>query len=237
MTDRPFSTAGQLPLAIALDAEATFDNFAADTTSELAVDWLKDNHESAGGYLFGGAGSGKSHLLQASCAATTAPALYIPLAEFADYPAAQVLDGIDALSLVALDDIDRIAGDSSWEEALFHAFNLCVGSGTRLLVSASSTASQIDFTLADLQSRLGSLAAFRLPRPDDDSLERMLDLRAGHRGITLSAEVKRYIVTRAPRDSHAVMALLEKLDTAALARHRLVTIPLIKELKLLSPDR
>ena len=56
----------QLSLAIALDDQATFDNFYAPngTPQHMATFLLKDEGRKFA-YLFGGSGSGVSHLLQA----------------------------------------------------------------------------------------------------------------------------------------------------------------------------
>ncbi len=76
-------------------------------------------------YLQGPAGSGKSHLLQALCAAVPGSA-YFPLAQLlASGP--EVLEGADQLAAVALDDLHVVAGDAGWERRLFALYNDCDG--------------------------------------------------------------------------------------------------------------
>jgi DnaA family protein len=49
------------------------------------------------------------------------------------------------------------------------------------------------------------------------------------RGLDLTLEVRAYLIPRAPRSHHGVIALADALDTASLARRRAVTIPLARE--------
>jgi DnaA-homolog protein len=85
-------------------------------------------------FLWGAAGDGKSHLLQGACelaAAAGIPAAYLPLAKPEELEPAICAD-LEELELVCLDDIDAIAGQPPWEEALFHLFNRLRERGPRL---------------------------------------------------------------------------------------------------------
>src|SRR5690606_16419912 len=71
-------------------------------------------------WVWGGHGSGKSHLLQAACRAADAAgkrAMYLPLARADIVP--EALAGLDALDFLAVDDIGDRAGRPEWERALF----------------------------------------------------------------------------------------------------------------------
>ena len=106
-----------------------------------------------------------------------------------------------------------------------------------MLFCADRTPLELQGLLEDLRSRLGSTTVFHLPKFDEAGLAGLLRLRAARRGLLLSDEVVAYVLARAPRSSEGLMGLLDALDHAALARGRAITIPLINELKLLSPDR
>jgi GNAT superfamily N-acetyltransferase len=65
-------------------------------------------------YLWGGPGSGKSHLLQATCQRfyeRGRQAAYLPLSQIPEWSPA-VLEGLESLDLVGLDEIDCLAGRS-----------------------------------------------------------------------------------------------------------------------------
>ncbi|MEK7758704.1 MAG: DnaA/Hda family protein, partial [Pseudomonadota bacterium] len=72
-------------------------------------------------YLWGEPGTGKTHLLEAACRTAQeqghAP-LYVPLADKADFTTA-LLEDVEQVPLVCMDDVDAIAGDATWEAALF----------------------------------------------------------------------------------------------------------------------
>ncbi len=220
----------QLPLRIGLRDSATFANFfPGDNAAALYA--LQQAAEPFI-YLWGGSGCGKSHLLQAACHAETArggvPA-YLPLAELAA-AGADVLEGMEAMSLVCVDDLERIAGVREWEEALFHLYNRVREAGGRLLVAAAVGPAALDLTLADLRSRLGWGPVFQLHPLGDDGKLAALQLRAHARGLELPDEVGAYLLKRSPRDMHALFELLERLDHASLVAQRRLTIPFVREL-------
>ncbi len=221
----------QIPLNMSLDADATFDNYlsrASARTAEWAVREVRE-----GCYLWGGAGVGKSHLLQGLCQQAPDTRRYLPLTTLQEFPAKSLLEGIEASSLVAFDELDSVAENPAWQEPLFDAFNRCRELDVPMVFAARAAPTTYTAMLPDLRSRLSSLPVFHLPRFDDKELADLLRLRSIRRGIQMSDEVVAFLVSRGPRDPEALMMLLNALDTAALARGRPITIPLIRALKLL----
>jgi DnaA family protein len=180
-------------------------------------------------YLFGPHGGGKSHLLQAACHLAPANSAYLPLAELYAAPAADLLSRLERQGLVCIDDLDRIAGNPAWEEALFHFFNRARECGCRLLFAGRSSPRRLPLTLEDLRSRLGWGPVFQLPAPDDDQLQAILQFRARRRGLDMPPEVARFLVSRAPREMAALMQRLDTLDTRSLADQRALTVPFVKQ--------
>lgn len=155
-------------------------------------------------------------------------AVYLPLGEVASYGPA-LLDGLEQSDLVCLDDLQAVAGDPVWEEALFHLFNRLRDSGRRLLLAADAAPRELPVRLADLQSRLSLALVFQLqPLSDEDKL-RALQLRASRRGLNLPDDVGRFILTRGGRSMSALFELLDQLDQASLQAQRKLTIPFLKE--------
>jgi DnaA-homolog protein len=68
----------QLALGVTLRANAVFANFCEGTNVEVLAALKGQGRDPV--WLYGGRGSGKTHLLQAVCAATRGPAVYLPLA-------------------------------------------------------------------------------------------------------------------------------------------------------------
>lgn len=110
----------QLPLGVRLRAEAVFESFWPGPNAE-AVDALRTQH-GVPLWLWGGSGSGKTHLLQAVCACE-GEAAYFPLDRALGLPPA-ALAGYARNAVLCIDDVDAVAGDSSWKKP-------CSGSSTR----------------------------------------------------------------------------------------------------------
>ncbi|WP_372868413.1 DnaA regulatory inactivator Hda [Pseudomonas sp.] len=227
----------QLPLGVRLRDDATFANYYPGANA-AALGYVERLCEAEAGwaesliYLWGGAGVGRTHLLQAACLRFEQlgePAVYLPLAELVEH-GPNMLDNLEQFELVCLDDLDAVAGRSDWEEALFHLFNRLRDSGRRLLLSASSSPRELSVKLADLQSRLTLALVFQLQSLSDEDKLRALQLRASRRGLHLSDEVGRFILTRGERSMSALFELLERLDQASLQAQRRLTIPFLKEI-------
>lgn len=226
----------QLPLGIRLRDDATFANFYPGANAAALgyvergcspeADWSDELI-----YLWGNTGVGRSHLLQAACLRVEqrrARAVYLPLAEVARYGPA-LLDNLEQSELVCLDDLDAIAGDPVWEEALFHLFNRLRDSGRCLLLAADTSPREIAVQLPDLKSRLSLSLVFQLQELSDEDKLRALQLRASRRGLNLPDDVGRFILTRGARSMSALFELLDRLDQASLQAQRKLTIPFLKE--------
>lgn len=227
----------QLPLGVRLRDDATFANYYPGANA-AALGYVERLCEADAGwaesliYLWGGAGVGRTHLLQAACLRFEQlgePAVYLPLAELVEH-GPNMLDNLEQFELVCLDDLDAVAGLSEWEEALFHLFNRLRDSGRRLLLAASRSPRELPVKLADLQSRLTLALVFQLQSLSDEDKLRALQLRASRRGLHLSDEVGRFILTRGERSMSALFELLERLDQASLQAQRKLTIPFLKEI-------
>lgn len=176
-------------------------------------------------------GYGKSHLLQGVCHHASfhqVPAVYIPLADHAMF-SPKILEGLESLSLICLDDIDAIAGNPAWEEALFHLYNKVRDKHKRLLVAAEQLPTSLPFGLADLKSRLTWGISFQLHELGDDDKLIALQIHSKARGLELEESVGRFLLKRCPRDLDRLFSTLAQLDHASLAEQRRLTIPFVKQ--------
>ena len=222
----------QLPLLVQLRDDATLENFLASAATAPLIEAVRRQSEGAGEevvYLHGGRGSGKSHLLQGACHLAGDNALYLPLRELVVYPPEEVLAGVETLALVALDDLDAVIGLEAWEDALFGLYNRAREWGCRMLIAASGAPRVLDVSLADLRSRLSWGVVYQLPAASDEDKQAILQFRAARRGLNVSDEVASFIVTRASRDLEQLLQMLERLDSASLARQRALSIPFVKQ--------
>ncbi|TXS92163.1 DnaA regulatory inactivator Hda [Parahaliea maris] len=222
----------QLALNVQLRDDATLDNFYVTEPLFPLLPLLQLQREEGGEpvlYLYGSPGCGKSHLLQASCHLASEGALYLPLGELLDYAPDAVLADVETLSLVCLDDLQAVAGNDAWEQALFHFFNRARAADCRLLLAADSSPRNLAVRLADLRSRLGWGIVYHLPGYDDEQKASVLAFRAARRGLQLPPEVARYVVSRAPRGLAELLEVLDILDSRSLAEQRALTVPFVKQ--------
>ncbi len=183
-------------------------------------------------YLQGVSGTGKSHLLIGACRAAIEAkrhARYVSLAEF-PAPRAEAISAIEAEGLVAIDDVQAIAGDRDAERALFDLYNRAKVASARMLFAASASPPELGIGLPDLVSRLAMCTQYALRPLDDAGRRAMLRLLAGRMGLRLDDDVLDWWFARRPRDPASLVAMLQQLDRAALAAQRRVTIPFLREL-------
>jgi len=218
----------QLPLGIQLRDSATFASFFSGQNQQL-LNALSESRET-GLYFWGLAGAGKSHLLQALCHEKTEAGwrvAWLPLAEPGLMPA--MLEEMEQFDLVCVDDLQQVAGDKTWEVALFHLYNRIQARAGRLVISATQPLLSLPLSLPDLASRLGWGLVFQLQELADEDKQAALQLRAGARGIELNDEVAAYLLRHVPRDMKSLFNLLDRLDEASLVAQRKLTIPFVRE--------
>jgi DnaA family protein len=223
----------QLSLNLQLRDDATLTSFYPGENQEtlMAVTAFAKGEGEPFLYLWGQAGVGRSHLLQAVCHAATensVSVLYIPLLTQNTIPS-EFLQGIETLPLVCIDDVQKISGNALWEEAIFHLFNRIKMENGRLLVSANVPPTQLAINLPDLKSRLSWGVVYQIhPLRDEDKLQ-ALQCRARYRGLQLDKTVGRFLLNRCPRNMVQLFHTLELLDKASLTEQRRLTIPFVKQ--------
>ena len=221
----------QLTLGVQLKERATFASFLTARNVEVVAHLRQLAADAPGGatWIAGPHTAGKSHLLQAVCAAAPAGrrAAYLPLESLLPFgPGA--LDGADELDLACYDDVQCVAGLEDWERRLFSLWQRALERNTTLLFAARETPARVDFDLADLKSRLASSTVFAVRELNDEEQLQALDLRAHLRGFELPAETARYLQRRFPRDMRTLCEVLDTLDDAAFAAQRRLTVPFIR---------
>lgn len=223
----------QLALAVRLNDEATFDDFCWTGNALLQQQLLPALTNQVGHffYVWGTPGSGKSHLLQACCHQADLlqhSARYVPLTLLQTWDPA-VLEGMEDHALVAIDDIDCIAGRPDWEEALFHLYNRICERQAMLIITAPVSPLRIGIRLTDLSSRLASGLVTPLHELADEDKILTLQVRAQKRGFELPRSVGQYLVNHCARSMHDLYNVFECLDNASLVAQRKLTIPFVKE--------
>ena len=193
----------QLPLEISPPAEPGFDNFvpghnaeALARVRELALGALRE----AIVYLWGEAGSGRTHLLRAAARANA--------------------------SLVIADDVQAL--DARAQQRLFGALNAARDGRAAVLAAGPAAPAALELR-ADLRSRLAWGLVYQLKPLAEAEKQRHLQAEARRRGLALSDDIAAYLLARVPRDMATLSALLDALDRESLTRKRPLTLPLVRE--------
>lgn len=226
-------TASQLVLGVKLRDDARFDNFHGDRNMEAARRLRAACAPSSGlpvVVVVGASDTGKSHLLQAACHQAEAEgraSVCISIAELEPF-GPDALAGLESQELICLDDLDRVAGQERWEEAVFHLYNRVQDRASLLVVSLSEVPARSGFVLPDLVSRLSHGLTLQLGIYRDDDRQTILKARAEQRGLVVTDEVAGFIMRRAPRRLGDLLAMLDTLDENSLQAQRRLTIPFVK---------
>lgn len=114
------------------------------------------------------------------------------------------------------------------EVTFFHLLNRLKNEGGDLLILSREAPARWQVALPDLASRLRALPTVEVAAPDDALLGAVLAKHFHDRQIAVSPEVIDYLLRQMERSFAAAADLAGRLDQAALAEGRAITIPLVK---------
>jgi chromosomal replication initiation ATPase DnaA len=204
----------QLPLDLAYRPALGSADFVVADANRDAVAWIDrwpdwPAHALA---IHGPKGCGKTHLAHVWQAKSGAVALTGPPAEGAAPPPRVVLDE-----------------PRDWPETAFlHLYNAVREAGGHLLIASEIPPARWQVALPDLASRLASVPAVALAAPDDELLISVMAKQFSDRGLEVNDDVLRYVASRIERSFAAAAEMVEKIDRAALAEQRRVTLALAR---------
>ena len=222
----------QLALDIGLATDPTLARFFAGP-NEAALRhlqlWAGDTSTAATRspvptYLWGPSGSGKSHLLKSVAHALREQGATVG---WLDPSVDEPPEFDERWATVLLDDVQHFTPLQQHA-----AFNWFVNAQTwQRGVLAAGEVPPADLRLReDLRTRLGWGLTFALSPLDEDGLRAALQREANRRGMALGDDLVSYLLTRYSRDLAFLMNLLDRLDRYALAEHRVLTVPLLKQM-------
>jgi len=223
----------QLLLDLGTPPPSTFETFLDGDNFELLTRLRRLRLELAAGpladrsfYIWGEAGSGRSHLLHALChEAPAGQACFLgaqsPLAAFSFEP---------GVALYCVDDCETLT--PTQQIALFNLFNeVRAHPASALIVTGNAPPLGLEVR-EDLRTRMGWGLVFQLRALGDAGKLEALRQAARVRGLTLADDVPPYLLTHFQRDMPSLMALLDALDRYSLEQQRAVTLPLLRAMLL-----
>lgn len=208
----------QLTLDLLPESPPTLDNFVPGGNGEAVAAltaWLAGALHDTAFCLYGEAGCGKSHLLQAS------GFVYV---DAASNPA---LAGIQASEPLAVDNVDALNAEG--QVALFALFNQLKLADSRLLTTAAQPPAHLALR-EDLRTRLGSGLIYRLQVLSDEDKAAAVSGLAKERALKLAPEIITYLLRHVSRDMRTLAMLVVALDEYSLEQKRPVTLPLLRDM-------
>jgi DnaA family protein len=221
----------QLVLDMGLPTGPSLKNFCAGPNEAALAHlklWLGDSNSVLRSpvptYLWGGGGSGKTHLLKALRSALQQQGASVG---WLDASVQLPAEFDERWACVLMDDVHAFNAEQQQS-----AFNWFVHAQTlQLAVLATGALPPADLKLRDdLRTRLGWGHVFALQALSEPERRAVLRQAADARGIFLSDEVMDFMLTRFSRDLGSLMELLNLMDGYAMQTQRAITIPLIKSM-------
>jgi DnaA family protein len=229
----------QLTLSVQLPDDETFNSYLSESNrfviSQLKL-FVEQNRKTKSTepnsfYLFGQTNVGKSHLLHACstyASQLNKTSVCLSCAELL-LLSVEVLDGLEQINVICLDDIQLIADNKIWQQAIFDLYNRVLEQNNCLLISGDQSATQLGLSLPDLVSRLSWGLTEQVKPLDDEEKVTALQYRASKRGLMLSSEASNFLLNRLSREMGNLITSLDILDKASIREQRKITIPFIKD--------
>jgi DnaA family protein len=214
----------QIPLAIGSEPIRSFESYVPGANAPALAHLRALTQQAAPVYLWGPAGVGKTHLLQALVGQVQRQGGRVSWFSAEDTVPWQ-FEERDAL--IVLDGCDRF--DAEQQQAAFALFVEATTHG--IPIAAAGHVPPVDLPLRDdLRTRLGWGHIFAIAPLSEPEARAALRREADRRGLFLSDDVMSYLLTHFARDLKHLMALLDRLDEFALVHKRAITVPLLKQM-------
>ena len=216
----------QLALTLAPPPVPTLDNFFPARNVELLTllgNLVAGRDVERSIYLWGDAGSGRSHLLHATIAALNAAGLvclHVSRGDPIPGPSAE-------LRAVAVDDVETL--DARNQRAFFNLYNQLRERAGIVLAAGDAPPARLKLR-PELVTRLGWGLVYQVQALTDEENVLALKRHGASRSFDLPDGVIDYLLRHLSRDLPSLMSVLDALDRHSLEAKRPITLPLLKEL-------
>jgi len=216
----------QLGLPISLNVQMLLENFVANAQIQKAVSQLFSADTASEIYVYGGPGSGKTHLLQAVifyAMEQNQAAVFIDCKEeIPDYLVEVVAD----LDWLSVDNIGSV--DVAQQHILFDLYNRARQSNVNIVVSGPSLPSELDL-MKDLKTRLNLATVFPLEALNDEQTKEALNNQMSERNMSIDEKVYSYLFKHYSRDISQLLEATDRLDEVSMQAKQSISIPLAKK--------
>jgi chromosomal replication initiation ATPase DnaA len=137
------------------------------------------------------------------------------------------LDSIQQYGNLIIEDID----DKRWSEKdLLHIFNLC--HETKRYCLFTSTIFPLEFSLADLSSRIKSIDRISIGKPDKETVKIILRKEFSKRSLQIEQKLIDFLSDVIPLNFESAYKAVEILNSTALINSEKINLSLIKKIFL-----
>jgi chromosomal replication initiator protein len=230
-----------------LNPKYTFENFVVGKNSQFAqAAALAVSREPGHSYnplfIYGGAGMGKTHLMQAIGHAARAlnPQLkvqcvsgdsftYQVVTSIRDGRYGDFRDAYRGLDLWLIDDIQLIASRERTEAEFFQAFNTLHETGKQIVITSDRAPKDLQIVDQRLRSRFEWGLMIDIKAPDLETRMAILEKKCALETVTVPEEVIRYIAVTISGNIRTLEGALIKVLAAASFTGQSITVPLAME--------
>ena len=226
-------TPDEIPYNNNLNKDYTFDNFIVGNSNRVATAVAKSIAAAPAQkwnpfYIYGGSGLGKTHLIYAICGKIRQnhpdyKLLYVKGEEFANELILAIRNGTTAefkekyrqADLLAVDDIQFIAGKESTQEEFFHTFNSLYECGKQIILTSDRPPKEIK-TLEDrLRTRFEWGLLVDVQPPDFETRMAIISRKADSLGLALPEDVAAFIAGKLKDNVRQLEGVVKRLDAHA----------------------
>jgi chromosomal replication initiator protein len=236
----------ELPAAI-FNPRYKFDSFVVGNSNQLAYAASKSIAENPSGsfnplFIYGGAGLGKTHLIQAlgqqmrelrprlKIAYMSADTFVTELITSIRYDKMQSFrDRYRSIDALLLDDIQFIAGKERTQEEFFHTFNALYEAQKQIVFTSDRPPKEIPTLEERLRSRFEWGLTADIQPPDLETKVAIIRKKAEDKGLNVPQEVALFIAERVRSNVRELEGHLNKISVYASLAGKNVTIDLAKE--------
>jgi chromosomal replication initiator protein len=240
------SPANELPSAI-FNPRYRFDTFVVGNSNQLAYAASKSVAENPSGsfnplFIYGGAGLGKTHLIQAigqqiresrprtKVAYMSADSFVTELITSIRYDRMQSFrERYRSVDALLLDDIQFIAGKERTQEEFFHTFNALYESQKQIVFTSDRPPKEIPTLEERLRSRFEWGLTADIQPPDLETKVAIIRKKAEDKGLNIPQEVALFIAERVRSNVRELEGHLNKIAVFASLAGKNVSIEIAKE--------
>ena len=195
-----------------LNPRYTFDNFIVGSSNDLAYAAARAVADHPGDkynplFLYGGAGLGKTHLMQAigndivrrqpkaRVLYTTTEAFVNEFLDYIRFKKQGFSDKYRNVDVLIVDDMQFIANKEKTQDEFFHTFNDLHQNNKQIIISSDKPPKSIPTLTDRLRSRFEWGMAIDIQMPDYETRCAIITAKAGQSGIELDPSVVEYLAT------------------------------------------